>query len=383
MSCVMLSPGIRKKMEKVPHFCDKIGTENCDKLVGYMAVYRVCFAMTSFYILLAIICINVKNSQDPRAKLHNGFWGVKLLVFLGLLIGAFYIPRGDFSKAWMVIGMIGGFLFVLIQLVLLVDFAHNWSENWVSKFEETGNRRWFVGLLVCTAVLYIVAIAMVVCCFVFYTHTDGCALNKFFISFNLILAIVVSVISVLPVVQDAQPSSGLLQSSVISAYTLYLTWSAMSSEPDTKCNPAASLFDKVPNLSPTFDTNTALSAVILFCTVAYSCIRTSSSFSGASEDILIADDGDEENGGQKVHDDEASQVAYSYSFFHFTFVLASLYIMMMLTNWYTPEGAEFKKLSRNWATVWVRISSSWVCVLIFVWTLIAPLVFPDREFFSS
>ena len=32
--------------------------------------------------------------------------------------------------AWMYVGMIGGYIFILIQLVLLIDFAYNWSESW-------------------------------------------------------------------------------------------------------------------------------------------------------------------------------------------------------------------------------------------------------------
>ena len=37
---------------------------------------------------------------------------------------------------------------------------------------------------------------------------------------------------------------------------------------------------------------------------------------------------------QQVYDDESTAVTYNYSFFHITFFLASLYIMVTLTNWY-------------------------------------------------
>ena len=44
--------------------------------------------------------------------------------------------------------------------------------------------------------------------------------------------------TILPKVQEVNPTSGLLQGSVISAYAMYLTWSGMSNEPDAKCNPS-------------------------------------------------------------------------------------------------------------------------------------------------
>jgi len=53
----------------------------------------------------------------------------------------------DCHSAWMVIGMIGAFLFILIQLVLLIDFAHAWNESWISRYEDTQSKKWFIGQL--------------------------------------------------------------------------------------------------------------------------------------------------------------------------------------------------------------------------------------------
>ena len=48
---------------------------DCSTAVGYMAVYRVCFITTLFFLLMALIMINVKTSKDGRAGLQNGSVG--------------------------------------------------------------------------------------------------------------------------------------------------------------------------------------------------------------------------------------------------------------------------------------------------------------------
>ena len=44
-------------------------------------------------------------------------------------------------------------------------------------------------------------------------------------------------------------------------------------------------------------------------------------------------DGEEEKKVSNV-DDEKERVTYSYTFFHVLMLLATLYVMMQLTNWY-------------------------------------------------
>lgn len=112
-----------------------------------------------------------------------------------------------------------------------------------------------LALLCTTAFNYILSFTASVLLFFFYAKPDGCLMNKLFISINGTLCVVASVVSVLQKVQvvsfdqpksncrqrcltwyvwqERQPRSGLLQSSIITLYTMFLTWSAMSNEPGT------------------------------------------------------------------------------------------------------------------------------------------------------
>ena len=67
--------------------------------------------------------------------------------------------------------------------------------------------------------------------------------------------------------------------------------------------------------------------------------------------------------------------------FHVMFSLATLYVMMTLTNWYSPESSgDLSTYSSNPAAMWVKIISSWLAGLLYIWTLIAPTVLQDRDF---
>lgn len=86
-----------------------------------------------------------------------------------------------------------------------------------------------------------------------------------------------------------------------------------------------------------------------------------------------------EEGKGKKEEKEAEPVSYSYSFFHLIFALASMYSAMLLSGW-TSSSDSSGLIDVGWTSVWVRICTEWATALLYVWTLVAPLLLPDREF---
>ncbi|XP_055376848.1 probable serine incorporator isoform X2 [Condylostylus longicornis] len=409
LGAIALSPGLQSTLQKMP-FCedmnkteksqfqsvlnsfankaDPIPKTDCSYALGYMAVYRICFAFACFFTLMALIMIGVKSSRDPRAGIQNGFWGLKFLICIGIMIGACFIPNNEFSTAMMWIGLIGGFAFIIVQLVLIIDFAHTWAETWVEYYEEEDSRAWYCALFSVTFVQYAFSIAGISLLFVYFTQSDesNCSLNKFFISFNLILCVIVSVVSVLPIVQEKLPRSGLLQSSMVTLYTIYLTWSAIANNPDNKeCS--AFYIANVPESRITFDTANIIGLIIWMLCVLYSSLRSASAVAQVTipdaerQAPLPDDESNRPSSGDRhqVWDNEENAVYYSWSLFHVVFVTATLYVMMTLTNWYQPNS-DIMNFNSNKASMWIKIISSWLCVGLYGWSLTAPIILPDRDF---
>ncbi|ETE65034.1 Serine incorporator 2, partial [Ophiophagus hannah] len=365
VSIIMIIPGVEEKLHKLPGFCEgsnsPVGIKvDCKAFLGLKSVYRMCFATASFFFFFALLMLCVRSSKDPRASIQNGFWFFKLLMLIGITVGAFYIPDGTFTSVWFYFGVVGSFLFVLIQLILLIDFAHSWSQIWLRNSDEGNSKSWYAALFFFTFLFYAVSIAAIVLLYVYYTKPDGCTESKIFISLNLIFCIVVSVVSVLPKVQDAQPHSGLLQASIITLYTMYVTWSALANVPGEPV-----LIQLIPlRQGIRSSDHTQVNKMML--------TEESPAMLGGGNTNL-------EDGVHRAYDNEEEGVTYNYTFFHICLFLASLYIMMTLTNWYRPNETR-QELTSPWTAVWVKISSSWVGLLLYLWTLIAPLALPDRDF---
>ncbi|XP_077577197.1 serine incorporator 2-like [Stigmatopora nigra] len=402
VSAIMILPGMETQLRKIPGFCQGgstiPGIENqfdCDFILGYKSVYRMCFAMTCFFFLFFLIMIRVKSSKDPRAALQNGFWFFKFLILVGITVGAFFIHDPTFNIVWYYFGLVGSILFIIIQLILLIDFAHSWNKAWVENAENNDNKCWYAGLLTFTTLNYALAFSAVVLFYVYYTQPDDCTEHKVVISLNFLFCIIISIVSILPKVQEAQPHSGLLQASIISLYTMYVTWSAMTNNPNRKCNPSLlSLLTNVSSSTPTdepnpgylqlWDAQSIVGLVLFFLCTLYASIRSSSNTqvnkllqteegNGDSGDVVLDD------GVRRAVDNEEDGVTYNYSAFHFHLALASLYIMMTLTNWYYPNTST-QLMQNSMPAVWVKVCSSWLGLSLYLWTLVAPLCFTDRDF---
>ncbi|KAF9485256.1 TMS membrane protein/tumor differentially expressed protein [Pholiota conissans] len=399
-----------------------------DKCYGVLFVHRICFALALFHLLLSSLLIGVQDTRDKRAAIQNGWWGPKVLVWLILVGVTFAIPNGFFIFWGNYVALIGATIFILLGLVLLVDFAHSWSETCLENWENSSSNFWQWVLIGSTAVMYAFTITLTGLLYAFFAGS-GCTLNQFFISFNFALCILITLLSIHPAVQERNPRSGLAQSSMVAAYCTYLIVSALSNHVhETKqCNP-------LRDGKKTQKAVLVLGGIFTFLAIAYSTTRAATQSralvgKGKKARIQLTDDEghsemnvvntepgrtespryqallaaveagaipasalqeeeeDEDEVVGEMRDDERTGTRYNYSWFHVIFSIAAMYVAMLLTDWNVvsktpitgPVDPDYNVyIGRSEVAMWMRVVSGWVCIVLYIWSLLAPVFMPDR-----
>jgi len=149
---------------------------------------------------------------------------------------------------------------------------------------------------------------------------------------------------------------------------------------------------KIDPQSPGSIVSLVLGVAFTFIAIIYSAFTSSTTKLNETTSLVKEkekgkkkDEGDEESTlpPPKVDndEDEDSPVPYNYSFFHVTFALAAMYLGMVLTNWAVVSDIESTvQIDQGVAAVWIKIVSSWVTIGLYIWTIIAPVVLPNRSF---
>lgn len=418
LSWIMLTPWAIQKLQHLTLDYMKISCPE-GECYGWVAVHRINFALGIFHVIMAVLLLGVNSSKNPRAGIQNGFWGPKVFAWLALIVVSFLIPDGFFMIWGNYIAFTGATLFLLLGLILLVDLAHTWAEYCLDQIDTYESNVWRGVLIGSTLGMYAASIAMTIVQYIFFAGS-GCSMNQAAITINLLLFLIVSFISVHPTIQEYNPKAGLAQSAMVAIYCTYLTMSAVSMEPDdNNCNPLIR-----EGTQGTRTTSTIIGAIVTMLTVAYTTTRaaTQGVALGAKNNSVrlpdddehdlvtqqpdssrremraaalrqaveegslpadaLLDDDDESDSGNTARDDERTSTQYSYALFHIIFFLATTWVATLLTMRFESERKDevqdFEPVGRTYWASWVKIISSWVCYAIYIWTLVAPIVLPDR-----
>ena len=231
--------------------------------------------------------------------------------------------------------------------------------------------------------------------------------------------LLISVISVLPTIQEYNPKAGLAQSAMVAVYCTYLVLSAVSMEPDSHaCNPLV-------RANGARTATVVIGAIVTILTIAYTTTRAATQGfalgssgghayarlgeeegehgmidqqpaasrremraealraaveAGSLPANALDDDDDSTDDGREAKDDERQGTQYNYSLFHVIFLLATCWVATLLTQSLNDieMSDRVAPIGRSYWASWVKIVSSWVCYLIYGWSLLAPVVLPDR-----
>jgi serine incorporator 1/3 len=371
--------------------------ESC---VGNSAVYRFSFALVIVYTLQLI-------GTTVHVDFFDALWIFKLLIFIGIVVGFYYADADVFDDrgyAWF--ARFAGFLYVILQQIILIDFAYTLNEKLIAMAEDdTESKKWYALILILAIVLF--AGSYVVIGIMFWQFT-GCASNDAILSLTLALPIIATLIQVF-----ASHEGSILTSAIMTAYATYVCYSAITLNPRSSCNPTISTsYQQISTVSMLLLTQTSSCIFHSYnnkCTgyrlsshsavIVLDCLQNRYAIATLARlhidihfytvNIVSQIPGALKKGnpnaglGAPKEEPDTPSLRVIFQEVSVVFILISAYYCMVLTNWATLQSSSSISDPRYGdIALWLQASAQWIAILFYIWTLFAPKFFPDRDFSS-
>lgn len=326
-------------------------------------VYRVSFALFLFFLLhfCSVSDLTCCVDDGVRDEMQSGYFGMKTCILIMLVLFSFALPTRFFSYyAW--VCMYAAALFLLIQIILIVDFAHEWNEKWGDRSEE--NEKWLYYLVAITIFCFVASICMNGYGFANYTPHEDCNLHGFILIANIMVGLITIAVAIWV------PHGSLLPTGIIFTYTSYLVVTALRTSPDTRCGGTG---------GGQFVPNTSWWQMLGTSVVTAGALAYTASSVGGSDDSWELNENENNNnnnanGGHRHQQQQYLGHLPAYLYFYVIMILASMYLAMLGTDWTVSGigGDEGGKAKGYEMSFWVKIVTSWITYLFYFWSLLAP-----------
>ncbi|KAK3439235.1 hypothetical protein EUGRSUZ_C03867 [Eucalyptus grandis] len=324
------------------------GAKYCFGTEGVLRVSLGCF---TFFIIMFLSTMGTKKLHVARDLWHSGWWSIKITLLISLTAIPFLVPS-SFILLYGEIAHFGAGVFLLIQLISVISFI-NWLNDCCESDKYSEKCHIHVMLLAMTA--YLVCIVGIILMYIWYVPEPSCLLNIFFITWTLVLLQLMTSVSLHPKV-----NAGFLTPGLMGLYIVFICWCAIRSEPaGDRCNRKAEASNHT-------DWLTIISFVIALLAMVIATFSTgidSQCFQLRKNDLKSEDD-----------------VPYGYGFFHLVFATGAMYFAMLLIGWNTHHPMKKWTIDVGWTSTWVRVVNEWLAVCVYLWMLVAPMLWKCREF---
>eukprot|EP01061_Rhynchopus_euleeides_P020337 TRINITY_DN33119_c0_g1_i1.p1 TRINITY_DN33119_c0_g1~~TRINITY_DN33119_c0_g1_i1.p1 ORF type:complete len:436 (+),score=170.55 TRINITY_DN33119_c0_g1_i1:56-1309(+) len=356
-------PKASEGFTEIKAMSDPCKGDSTDFCLASTFVMRLSFSLFLFYamhLVMSLRWMRVCFGDHAFGFLIVGGFVCKIFFLAVMVVISLFLPF-DFFVGFGYFAMVCSIFFLIIQGIILLDFAYSWNEKWVptdgwggSDEDETLFKR---ATIIATFLLFTTGCVLCGLCYKWFAP-DTCtgsdkSLNLFFITFTLVFGVLSTLGSA------AIDGGSILISSFAFAYCALMTFSALNS------GATGEDCDQIWTDPTKVSFNTILSMGIAAVAVVHASVSTSSQRSAFSVNSIDYSEDDDQGA--------------TFPFFFLSFALGSCYLAMTLCSWDImrgsddlPENHDYLAADMSSYSMWIKMSTVWFTMILFVWALVAP-----------